>query len=115
MLTTLFLAITFSAGQPAAPANADWSHVKTGMTQAEVEHEIGEPLLRNSGHGLVLWIYDFGANIIFVHEQVDSWTPPEAPAHAPVPAVAAKPAKPATPLAPAPQPLPENVTKVAAN
>ena len=97
MLTAICLAVTFSTGQPAAPARPDWSHVKAGLTQVEVEHEIGEPLMRNSGHGLELWIYDYGANIIFVHEQVDSWTPPQVPAPAPVPAVATKPAKPVAP------------------
>ncbi|MFI5337641.1 MAG: hypothetical protein ACHQ5A_12710 [Opitutales bacterium] len=80
MLTALLFAVSFSAAQPAAPANPDWSHLKAGMSEAETVQRVGAPLMRNAGHGLELWVYDAGANIIFLHQRVDSWTPPAAPA-----------------------------------
>ena len=128
MLTALLLAVSFGAGPPAAPAHPDWARVKAGMSQAEVQHELGAPLLRNAGRGLEVWIYDAGANIVFVHQQVDYLTPPPAvppapviaikPAVKPVPPkpvlVAGPPAKPATAPAPVPPPvLPATVPKVA--
>jgi len=54
---------------------ADWSALKIGMTPAETMGALGEPLIRTSGQGFDIWIYDNQAEAVFYGPLV-GWTSP---------------------------------------
>lgn len=54
---------------------ADWSRMKFGLTAVETAACLGEPLMRTSGQGFEVWIYDAQAEVIF-YGAVVGWTSP---------------------------------------
>jgi len=54
-----------------------WAQLKLGMTADETVAALGEPLVRNSGRGFELWIYDRDAEVLFFGDLI-GWTTPSA-------------------------------------
>jgi len=70
-LLGLLLAGTLSAGQ------SPWTQLKVGMSAQRTATLLGEPVLRNHGHGFETWTYDHGAEvIIYAGATLVGWTAP---------------------------------------
>ncbi|MDB6094094.1 MAG: hypothetical protein JWM32_1656 [Verrucomicrobia bacterium] len=52
-----------------------WSQLTLGMSPEETILAIGEPLMRNAGRGLEVWIYDHDAEVLFL-DGVIGWSTP---------------------------------------
>jgi hypothetical protein len=91
-----FLLALLGTAVPAAHAAGAWAEVKPGMTRQQVIQAIGRPLLSNAGRGLEVWVYDEGANVVFLRNRVDCWTQPRPPAAPAAPGQAARPEQLAT-------------------
>lgn len=70
-------AVSFGKNLPAQPEQSRWSEVNPGMTRDAVVEKLGQPLMRQAGRGLEVWIFDNGASVTFVHGRVDYFTVPE--------------------------------------
>ena len=76
-----------------ARAEDAWRQLKVGMTRSEATAVLGHALLTNHARGFMVQIYDAGAEVVYVHGRVASWTAPAgsgsaAPAFHPWPTVA---------------------------
>lgn len=60
-----------------ASASEAWSQLSIGMSQEETLSALGEPVLRNTGRGLELWIYDNHAEVLFLGNVI-GWSTPVA-------------------------------------
>lgn len=94
-----WLRITLVLTGVAASARAEdaWRQLKVGMTRSETAAVLGDALLTNRARGFMIQIYDAGAEVVYVHGRVASWTAPAgsgsvAPAFHPWPTVAPIPA-----------------------
>ena len=70
-LLGLLLVGTLSAGQN------PWTQLKVGLSAQRTATLLGEPVLRNHGHGFETWTYDHGAEvIIYAGATLVGWTAP---------------------------------------
>lgn len=80
MLSWFIKGVVVSLLAAAAAAGASprerWTQLKAGMTAEETAAAIGKPLIRTSGRGYELWIYDSCAEVLFQHGPVAAWTVP---------------------------------------
>ena len=78
MSRTLSLLLAFFALlTPGFAAGASgWTHLKAGMTTVETLAALGRPLIRMSGRGFEVWIYDSKAEVVFHQGPVMAWTVP---------------------------------------
>lgn len=71
VLLGLLLVGTLSAGQN------PWTQLKVGLSAQRTASLLGEPVLRNHGHGFETWTYDHGAEvIIYAGAALVGWTAP---------------------------------------
>jgi len=78
-----------------------WTQLKIGMAPAAVTSLLGSPFVQTRGHGIEIWIYEHGGEVV-VCGRVTDWT---APARSPR-AIPAKRAPLLPPLFPALPPVP---------
>lgn len=50
--------------------------MKTGLTTAETAAVLGEPLIKSHGRNFDLWLYDSGAEVLYLYGIVVAWTSP---------------------------------------
>ena len=65
----LGLLATASAAEP-------WKAMKTGLTTTETATVLGEPLIKSHGRNFDLWVYDSGAEVLYLYGIVVAWTSP---------------------------------------
>lgn len=53
-----------------------WGRMRTGMTAFDTATLLGAPLIRTTGHGFDMWIYDSCAEVLFYRGPVIAWTAP---------------------------------------
>lgn len=71
LLPGLLLVGTLSAGQN------PWTQLKVGLSAQRTASLLGEPVLRNHGHGFETWTYDHGAEVvIYAGATLVGWTAP---------------------------------------
>lgn len=54
----------------------DWTQLKVGMSPDEAMEFLGDPLMKTSGNGFELWIYDNNAEAVFYGGPLIGWTTP---------------------------------------
>lgn len=72
---TLLIAIVLGCMSRGAAAES-WKAMKTGLTSAETATVLGEPLIKSHGRNFDLWIYDSGAEVVYLYGIVVAWTSP---------------------------------------
>lgn len=71
VLLSLLLTVSATAGQN------PWTQLKVGLSVQRTATLLGEPVLRNHGHGFETWTYDHGAEvIIYAGATLVGWTVP---------------------------------------
>ncbi|MBI2518568.1 MAG: hypothetical protein HYV95_16960 [Opitutae bacterium] len=53
-----------------------WAQLRRGMSAADTAATLGAPLVRTTGHGFELWIYNSHAEVVFYKGPVMAWTEP---------------------------------------
>lgn len=77
MSSKLFAAITAMMLFTTSGAAAEgWSVLKAGMSRADTESALGDPMFKNVGRGFEVWFYDHGAEVLCFHGIVIAWTAP---------------------------------------
>ena len=64
---------------PSLRGAEEWSRLKLGMTTDDASEVLGPPLLKTSGHGFELWIYDHNAEALFYGGPLVGWRTPSKP------------------------------------
>ena len=72
----LVAVLTVTAFVSASRAALDWKNLKAGMTHDAVQAQLGQPLLKSSGRGFEVWIYDAQTEVVWLRGVVVAWTPP---------------------------------------
>lgn len=72
----LLAAIAFCLMMSSASGAEAWKGLKAGMTFAETTAALGQPLVKNHGRSFDLWIYDSGAEVVYLYGVVVAWTGP---------------------------------------
>ena len=67
-LAGLFAAQAFALGVP------DWTKIKAGLNGDEAMKLLGQPLLRTTGRGFDVWIYDGHGEVVFAGGPLKGWT-----------------------------------------
>lgn len=73
---SVIAACVLAGAAAAASPREKWTQLKSGMSAEETAAVIGRPLIRTSGRGYELWIYDSCAEVLFQHGPVAAWTVP---------------------------------------
>ncbi len=55
-------------------ASVAWERVEAGLSHAEVRRILGEPLMRSTGRGFEVWIYDAQREVVWMRGVVVAWT-----------------------------------------
>ena len=77
MSSKLFAAITAVALFTTSGAAAEsWSVLKAGMSRADTESALGDPMFKNVARGFEVWFYDRGAEVLCFQGFVVAWTAP---------------------------------------
>lgn len=53
-----------------------WQKMKAGMTRHAMRSMLGDPLIRSSGRGFEVWVYDNRAEVVCIRGVVVAWTAP---------------------------------------
>ena len=53
-----------------------WSVLKAGMSRADTESALGDPMFKNVARGFEVWFYDRGAEVLCFQGFVVAWTAP---------------------------------------
>ena len=53
-----------------------WAQLKVGMSVDEAMEALGDPLMKTSGRGFELWVYDNHAEVLFYGGPLVGWTTP---------------------------------------
>jgi hypothetical protein len=69
----LTTAVLLSTGGNAAES---WSVLKAGMSRADTESALGDPMFKNVARGFEVWFYDRGAEVLCFQGFVVAWTAP---------------------------------------
>ena len=73
---SLYVAIGLLMLSKSLHAVEDWTALKFGMTAEEALTALGDPLMKTSGGGFELWIYDNHAEALFYGGPLIAWTTP---------------------------------------
>ena len=77
MSSKFFAALTAAVLFTTSGAAADgWSVLKAGMSRADTETALGDPMFKNVARNFEVWFYDHGAEVLCFHGFVVAWTAP---------------------------------------
>lgn len=77
MSSKLFAALTAMMLFTTSGAAAEgWSVLKAGMSRADTESALGDPMFKNVARGFEVWFYDRGAEVLCFQGFVIAWTAP---------------------------------------
>jgi hypothetical protein len=60
--------------QAQATTATDWTKLKSGMDVDEAARQLGQPLIRTTGRGVEIWIYDGRGEVVFDGGPLKSWS-----------------------------------------
>ena len=72
-LAALAAVVLFTTSGSAAEG---WSVLKAGMSRADTESALGDPMFKNVARGFEVWFYDRGAEVLCFQGFVVAWTAP---------------------------------------
>jgi hypothetical protein len=72
----IFVAALVLGLLPHASAAESWKAMKTGLTTTETAAVLGQPLIKSHGRNFDLWVYDSGAEVVYLYGIVVAWTSP---------------------------------------
>lgn len=59
------------------PGADGWTQLRLGMSGDEAAETLGHPLIKTSGGGFELWVYDNHAEVVFYGGPLVGWTSPK--------------------------------------